>query len=264
MSFFGGAKLIELLKEEMHCIAPLCQCRKEDVVLWSCVEGNMGRIWVNKRNNPTFAMALVADFCFLLGSENDIEEDIIVKKLSENSMGKVIVIDDILFGSMIEKKFPNNFKRFNRYALKGELKLFQKKQLEEFILIVESEFEIKKIDESIYYKVLEEGWTADFCSNFISLEDYLKNGIGYVIMHNGEIISGAGSYSYCEGKIEITIGTKEEYRRKGLALACASKLILDCLERNVYPRWDAVNKYSVALAEKLGYDFEKEYVVYSI
>ena len=69
-----------------------------------------------------------------------------------------------------------------------------------------------------------------------------------MIIHNGEIISGAGSYSYCDGKIDIIIGTKDEYRRNGLTLACASKLILDCLERNVYPQWDAANLYSVAIA----------------
>jgi len=39
--------LIGLLKEEMYCIAPLCQWKKEDVVLWSCVEGNMGRISIS-------------------------------------------------------------------------------------------------------------------------------------------------------------------------------------------------------------------------
>ncbi|MBK1809116.1 GNAT family N-acetyltransferase [Clostridium sp. YIM B02505] len=53
-------------------------------------------------------------------------------------------------------------------------------------------------------------------------------------------------------------------KQGGLALACASKLILDCLERVIYPRWDAANLESVALAEKLGYHFDKEYIVYSI
>ncbi|OPJ64374.1 GNAT acetyltransferase [Clostridium oryzae] len=105
---------------------------------------------------------------------------------------------------------------------------------------------------------------ADCCSNFASLEEFLEHGIGYVIVHNGEIISGASSYSYCEGSIEITIGTKKEFRRKGLALAVASKLIVECMERNIYPAWDAANLESVALAEKLGYHFDKAYEVYSI
>jgi RimJ/RimL family protein N-acetyltransferase len=41
-------------------------------------------------------------------------------------------------------------------------------------------------------------------------------------------------------------------------------LIMECLDRGLYPSWDAANKGSVALAEKLGYHFEKEYVTYEI
>ncbi|GAA0774758.1 hypothetical protein GCM10008908_25150 [Clostridium subterminale] len=83
-------------------------------------------------------------------------------------------------------------------------------------------------------------------------------------MKDGEIISGASSYSYCEGAIDITIETKPEYKRKGLALACASKVILECMERGLYPQWDASNLLSVSLAQKLGYNVDKEYWVYFI
>lgn len=43
-----------------------------------------------------------------------------------------------------------------------------------------------------------------------------------------------------------------------------AKLILECLEEGLYPSWDAQNKWSVALAEKLGYHFSHEYVAYEI
>jgi predicted GNAT family acetyltransferase len=92
----------------------------------------------------------------------------------------------------------------------------------------------------------------------------MEHGIGYVILQNDEIISGASSYTYCDGRIEITIETREDFRKRGLALACAARLILECLERDIYPRWDAANIASVALAEKLGYRFSRDYGVYSI
>lgn len=164
----------------------------------------------------------------------------------------------------MESNFKSALKKFNRYAIKWEPNVFDKKQLSEFALAVQPEFTILRINEPLYHKALEQFWTADFCSNFASLEEFLEHGIGYVIMKDGEIIAGASSYSYCNGAIEITIETKSEYRRKGLALACASKVILECLDRGIYPRWDASNKNSVALAEKLGYHFDKEYLVYSI
>ena len=66
------------------------------------------------------------------------------------------------------------------------------------------------------------------------------------------------------GGIEIEIGTREDYRRKGLASVCGAKLILECMDRNLYPSWDAQNKWSVSLAEKLGYHFERAYPAYEI
>ena len=56
--------------------------------------------------------------------------------------------------------------------------------------------------------------------------------------------------------------TREDERRKGLAMACCASLILACLDRKLYPSWDAHNKGSLALAEKLGYHFDKEYPTY--
>ena len=83
-------------------------------------------------------------------------------------------------------------------------------------------------------------------------------------MKEGEPIAGASSYSsYMQG-IEITIRTREEYQRQGLACICAARLILECMQRELYPSWDAANTKSVALSEKLGYHFDKEYVAYRV
>ncbi len=224
----------------------------------------MGRVWVDRKDEPTISIVVGGDFSFILGCAEDNGDKAVLKVLVENCRGKIIVTDDILLISKLEKFYPDNFKRFSRYAIKREPNVFNKEHLGEFIKAVEPEFYVTRIDESIYYKLLEEDWTTDFCSNFSSIEEYLKHGIGYVIIQDGQIISGAGSYSYCRGSIEVTIETRKEYRRRGLALACASKVILECLERNIYLRWDAANLNSIALAEKLGYHFDKEYVVYSI
>ena len=255
--------MIELSKEEMYCLRPLCE-RQLDVELWSCVEGNMGRAWVDSKDEPSIAMVVVADLCFLLGCTEDMSDKVTIKELLEQFKRKIIVSYSNYGVSVIENYFSNNHKKYSRYKIKKEPDVFQRDKLKSFIEAVESKFHIEKIDESNYNKVLEDEFMADCCSNYSSLEEFLKNGIGYVIINDGEIISGASSYSYCKGSIDITIGTKKEYRQLGLALACASKLILDCLDKNIYPHWDAANLESVALAEKLGYHFEKEYEAYSI
>ena len=89
-------------------------------------------------------------------------------------------------------------------------------------------------------------------------------GIGVVMLKDRQLVSGASSYTTYENGIEIQVDTKEEYRRKGLAEICSAKLILMCLERGIYPSWDAQNKSSFALAEKLGYHCSHTYTAYEV
>lgn len=255
---------VELAKDEFVHISHMCNGFNDDIVLSACLEGHLGRIWVLDRDKPEGAIVIAADFCYLLGSMNELGDDFVVTKLKEQCRNKVIVVEDFYWKNIIEKNFPDSFRKFNRHAMKCESHMFDIRKLNDFISRVYPEFKIKRIDESIYYLVLSDAFMADCCSYFSSWEEFSKFGIGYCVIQDGQIVSGASSYTYCNGSIEITIGTKMEYRNKGLALACASKLIFECIERNIYPKWVAANPQSVALAEKLGYVFDKEYEVYFI
>ncbi|WP_291579462.1 GNAT family N-acetyltransferase [Clostridium sp. UBA6640] len=258
--------MIELTKQEMTSIIPLIkECRDRNVELQALVEGKMeGVAWVDNKENPSTAIVSIADFCFLLGINEKKEEESYIKHILEQYKGKLIVNYDKYWDIFIEKHFATNHKKSIRYAIKKETDVFDGEKLKGFIKNIEQEFQIEKIDATNYNKVLEDDFMADCCSNFSSLDDFEDNGIGYIIIHEDEIISGASSYSYCNGIIDITIGTKRKYRKRGLALACASKVILECLDKNIYPNWDASNLESVALAEKLGYHFDEEYYVNSI
>ena len=74
--------------------------------------------------------------------------------------------------------------------------------------------------------------------------------------------AGASSYTIYDGGIEIEIDTRPDQRRQGLALACGAQLILTCLERRLFPNWDAHDLRSAALAEKLGYRMDHPYRAY--
>ena len=87
-------------------------------------------------------------------------------------------------------------------------------------------------------------------------------GLGVVALHRGAIVSGAASYAVYDGGMELQVDTAPEYRRRGLAAACAARLMLTCLERDLYPSWDAHTRASLALAEKLGYRSAGEYRTY--
>ena len=84
-----------------------------------------------------------------------------------------------------------------------------------------------------------------------------------VATKGGQLAAGASSYSSYPGGIEIEIDTHKDFRRQGLAYSAGAALILACLDRGWYPSWDAANRPSLALAEKLGYQFSHPYPIYT-
>lgn len=102
----------------------------------------------------------------------------------------------------------------------------------------------------------------NFVCNFDQYNDFERLGIGYFVLKDGEVIGGASSFSRYNSGIEIQIAIAPEYRGKGLAKACAAKLLMDCYDEELYPNWDAANPTSEALAKTLGYEFQRENVIY--
>lgn len=78
------------------------------------------------------------------------------------------------------------------------------------------------------------------------------------------MVCGVSSYSIYDDGIEIEIGTNAKHRKKGLATVAAAALIIDCLDKGIYPSWDAANLESVKLAQKLGYFLVESYDTYYI
>jgi len=250
-----------LKKEEMYKIAPLFD-GWDETLLWSCLQGYMGNAWADDIQSPKSAQIVSGDFCFFAGIPN-ID---LVKNIPDYFPSPCILMvpQNGDWSNLIEQEYKTHCERFMRYAIKKETDIFNPVRLRSYIEKLPAEYHIQKIDEEIYSKIPNEEWSQYFCSQFSTYHDYEKHGLGFVALQNGEPVSGASSYTVYDKGIEIELDTKQEYRRKGLALACASKLILECLNKGLYPSWDAANKESVALAEKLGYHFDKEYVTYAV
>ena len=250
-----------LEKEDMYRITTLFDGWNE-TLLWSCLQGYMGNAWTDDIQNPRSAQIITGDFCFFAGVPN-IK---LVKNIPEYFSSQCILMIPYNneWANLIEKEYKDNYHRFMRYAMKKEPDVFDTDKLRLYSKNPSSEYSLSKIDKEIYNIIKAEEWSKDLCSQFPTYNDYEKYGVGFVVYYNDKIVCGASSYTVYDKGIEIEIDTEETYRRKGLALACASQLILECLDRGIYPSWDAANRESVALAEKLGYHFEKEYVTYAI
>lgn len=234
----------------------------EETLIWSCLQRIMGKIYADDSDKPTAAMAIIGDFTFFAGKPNTELVSYKPQWCTQNFM--IMIPQDAHWQNTITQFYGKRAKIVSRYAIKKEPNIFNEENLKKAVASLPQQYTLSMIDERLYQMCKAEAWSADLVSQFADYENYRKLGIGAVICKNNVIVSGASSYSRYQEGIEIEIDTKEEYRRKGLAYVCGAKLILECLKRNLYPSWDAHNKGSVALAEKLGYHYSHAYTAIEI
>ena len=244
---------------DMSEIAPLFDGWNETMI-WSCLQGYHGRAWADDEKPPRSAQIVVGDFCVFAG----VPCAELAAHIPPDSVAPLLIPQNEAWAAAIEKAHGERCERFSRYAIKKEPNVFDKAKLQAFADAVPLPYTLHFIDEALYHKALQEPWSRDLCSQFASYADYAAHGLGVAALLDGEPVAGASSYTAYEKGIEIEVDTKEEHRRKGLALGCAAKLILACLKRGLYPSWDAHDLRSVALAQKLGYHLDYEYAAYEM
>ena len=234
----------------------------QETLIWSCLQGVMGHLYVTDREHPDCAMALIGDFCFFAGEPN--RELVAFKPEGCQQNFLIMVPQNDEWADLIEEVYGVRARKVERYAIMKEPDVFDRGHLQRIVDGKAMEYELQMIDEPLFWKCKEIPWCRDWVSQYDTYKFYQQRGLGVVLLHDGEVVSGASSYSsYIDG-IEIEIDTREDYRSQGLASVCGAKLILERLDRGWYPSWDAQNLVSVALAEKLGYHFDHAYVAYEI
>ena len=133
-----------LKKEDMYRIAPIFDGWNE-TLLWSCLQGYMGKAWADDIQNPKSAQIITGDFCFFAGVPN-IE---LVKNIPEYFPLQCILMipQNDEWGNLIEQEYKKNCCRFMRYAIKKEPDIFDTEKLHSNIEKLPSEYSIRKIDE---------------------------------------------------------------------------------------------------------------------
>lgn len=233
----------------------------QETILWSCLQGIMGTVYGDREENPRSAMAILGDFCFLAGApcKELLEEERILgegfRMLIPRSKEWTEQIIDC-YGDRAEKHI--------RYAFEKKKDSFDRRKLREMLGGLPEGYELRRIDADIFRQCRKEAWSRDLVSQYKDYEMYRRLAMGVAAVKDGKAVSGASAYSRYDAGIEIEIDTERGHRRKGLARACGAALILDCLEKGLYPSWDAHSQASASLAKQLGYHFSHSYAVYEI
>lgn len=263
-------QLMRLIEGEaaLNRVAPLF-ANWEETLIWTALQGMMGRVWTVGEydgNQPKVACCQTGDFVFLAGDASCAEAETLLQYLKKSLGDRFAILtpQNDAWSKRIQQVFGDHAKAGKRYAICKDADAFDRFHLAKHAKALPQGVTLVPIAGQVYDQVMAEEWSCDFCSQFDGKDDFANRGLGISALYQGQVIGGASSYiCYREG-IEIEVDTHTDWRRRGIATACCAQLILTCLEKGMYPSWDAANRESVALAEKLGYREKGAYPVWFV
>ena len=222
-------------------------------MILSCLQGHMGTLAVDDPEGPRAAAVTVGDFCFLAGAPS--------RALAAGASAAILVPRTADWHPVIEAVWGRQVRPYTRYATRKDINRFDRENLSA-LAEPPAGFTLSPIGSDVYGLLGRADWSRDLRGLFRDSVDFCRRGMGIAAWHGGTIVAGASSYAIFYGGIEIEIDTHPNFRRLGLATACGAALVLACLERGLYPSWDAHTPISLHLAEKLGYVSAGPYPVY--
>ena len=234
----------------------------EDTMIWAALEGTMGEVWADREEHPGSALILNGDFAFCAGRP---DRAVLTARPADWKQDFLILTpQNEDWSALIEAVYGRQVSRRERYATRKEGDVFDRTLLRRQTERLPVGCCLRPIEEPLYRLCMAASWSRDLVSRFPTWAAYQSLALGWAVTRGTELLSGASTYSRYSGGIEIEIDTRPDCRRQGLASACGAALMLDSLERGLYPSWDAQNRGSLALAEGLGYRFSHTYPVYEL
>ncbi len=249
-------------KDEMGHIAALFRGVEDSMVI-ACLQGYMGEAFANRIPFPDFAMIVSGEYSFFGGDWGHSEVPMLLENLFSYIPGDVttaIYADDAPgWRELLMKQEAYSPREVMRYGIAQKDYNFDLEHLQKIIKGLPTGYELRAFDRGIYQQAMEEAWSREFCETFASAEDYLQRGFGFGILYQGKLVAGASTMTVYDGGTETQVATKEGHQRKGLAMICAARFIIEAQARRVRPCWDAANLTSKHMALQLGYEYRGDY-----
>lgn len=237
---------LEQIKDSKHLFKGIT-----DTSLKSCLEGVMGKVY-GESEKPKMAIA-VLDYVYIGGTLDKALLREFIEFIGEKHF--VFVTENSEIQKEIIKHYGERCHIQRRFETVKEMP-----KLPNYKYSLPDGFSISRFDENLYNQAMKEDWSIGFCENFKNCDDFLKNGLGFGISYNGELVCAATSFSYYSGGYEVIIATRKDFRKLGLAKIASYEFIKEAMHQGKLPSWDAAHEISLHLAEWLGYRLDYEYI----
>ena len=240
---------------ETQMVADLFSDWQEPMIL-SALQGVMGSVY----GNTDSAVAAAVDFCFYSGKP-DAQLIAFWPKECKREL-RLLIPKDKQWEAAIEQTLGESLKKVTRFSMQKTPEKFDRVYLRQLADSLPEGYTFRSFDRQLYDQILEEQWGKSLVASYDDYHHFAQKGKGVAVMYGDQMAAGISSYCSFDGGYELEINTHDDFRRKGLGIACAAKFILECLACGLYPNWDAANEGSLRMAQKLGYILDKEYVAY--
>jgi RimJ/RimL family protein N-acetyltransferase len=260
--------MFELNTTEFASVVPLLAGIKQKVLPYAICEGvNPGRILVDKRRNPQTALIWSpVGYYFLAGNPDQaknvmdigqtLTEIFVPASQARGETGFILIPSDGGWKKYLPELLPerNAIEIYRRPFTLDPIQFASQGDWRERI---PKGFQLRLVDASLAEKV-------GVLASWRSIDDFLANGLGFVLLAGDEIASACISVFASHESIEIDVHTDEKYRRRGFSTLVASALIEECLKRGKQPNWECFweNEPSCALATHLGFRAEPDFPVF--
>lgn len=255
--------IYQLTPDDYEKVRPLFKGLEWNLITTAVIERTCpGDIYVDAVKTPEAALIVSPEGYYLAGYSNDefskelkrlLDDKIIPEKIREGeeniSLNYYPATWEDKVEAILKDKFP--VKVHGYYYEFDKPKIGWRKE-------VPPGFSMVCIDEEFLRKTLKnidevQDWTR---KTWNSTEDFLKNGIGFCLVHNDTIVSWCLTDCVSGTKCEIGIETDEDFRRRGLATSTVAATVEYCLEQGfTHIGWHTgtTNIGSYKTAEKVGF-----------
>ena len=235
----------------------LFETLKKYMVLYG-LKSQIGTVYRNSDGTTSFYD--IGNFLYLAGELNSRFWEDFVRQYGLDY--KIIISEDTKWQDFLHRQV--GLISFTRYSFKDKAN-FQVEFLNNLVSQLEEDYNIVPIDNHIYDSFSEEEWSQDLQGDFESYQDFaLKGGFGFVILKNKELIAGISSGLVYQGAVEVEVATRPNEQGNGFAKKLSAAMILESLNRDMFPLWDAHNEASKKVAEFLGYEFVEPYEAFEL
>ena len=221
--------------------------------LWEAGLDGTGYVWADAPVNPRAAVMAVGDF-LLCGGE---PETALLRAAVASARKPWLVYAPGRWLQALEGVAP--FRLTERQAFRTDVQP-EDAHLRRLLEHLPEDVRLRPLEGPWIPWCRMQAWSRDFVSQFTD-GDFAAEGLGMLVMREGQPVSGAASYVRCPGGLEVQVTTREDCEGRGYATLAAAALILRAHALGLAATWDAANPVSARIAEKLGYRPADRYTV---